>query len=166
MTAHLFSPDVTALCLAAKKGGRKVASHYVPGIRPTASSPAQSTHPARHRLPRLNSTVRLVFERILKLFWCTTNTTLKKVTLHSYYFKKCYWDIKATHFCVVSMLLTCSNFVFFFFKGCQQQGAAQYFIHSLTSAHSGGGVHTRQQHRHVPGEINLGQRERQKLAFY
>lgn len=40
----------------------------------------------------------------------------------------------------------------FCFTGYKQQRAAQYFIHAVPGTDSGGGVHPRQQHRHVPGE--------------
>lgn len=44
-----------------------------------------------------------------------------------------------------------SRFISSVFKGDKQQGAAQYFIHSVSGPDGGGGVHTRQQHGHVPG---------------
>uniref|UniRef100_A0A671WES1 Pellino E3 ubiquitin protein ligase 1a n=1 Tax=Sparus aurata TaxID=8175 RepID=A0A671WES1_SPAAU len=43
-----------------------------------------------------------------------------------------------------------SRFISSVFKGDKQQGAAQYFIHSVSGPDGGGGVHTRQQHGHVP----------------
>lgn len=66
----------------------------------------------------------------------------------SSYIKSCHISLTLTS-CIVNIVVTVR--LLFVSEGYKQQGAAQYFIHSVPGTDGGGGVHPRQQHRHVPG---------------